>query len=261
MTVEISCPICHQRVTVITDGFVRFHFDAEGDQCTFTRTAHSKGGANRNPRSLVPERAAEPTAELEATNELQSDGVREALGECRVRFARSAFNLFGSRRTQTCCLLISTRHRTIGVQPAQSLLRSNGPMRARAAAYGRSPAACPHWVDVTSLNQRLETMRTLVLACIVLSSLSIVGCSKALPDPEAIPTSTELSRAPVQWEDYAAELKANIDDMAALPDCAGLQNEFDIADANSEATMDRVGHGNAELMRYVDEAMRLAHCY
>jgi len=65
----------------------------------------------------------------------------------------------------------------------------------------------------------------------------------------------------VQWQDYAAELKGRIDHLAAAKDCTGLQQQFDIADKNDDATRNRTGHGNSELMGYIDSAMHGAGCY
>ncbi len=65
----------------------------------------------------------------------------------------------------------------------------------------------------------------------------------------------------VQWGDYASDLKGRIDGEAARKDCAALQTDFDDADANNDATVARTGHNNAELMGYIDDAMRGAGCY
>jgi len=68
-------------------------------------------------------------------------------------------------------------------------------------------------------------------------------------------------RADVPWADYDGSVKTRIDQLEAAADCAGLQIEFDTADGNSAATQNRTGHSNADLMQYIDEAMRLADCY
>jgi hypothetical protein len=72
---------------------------------------------------------------------------------------------------------------------------------------------------------------------------------------------TETKRTDVQWENYAPEVKIRLDEMMEAKDCEGLQAQFDISDANNEATMNRVGHNNAKLMAYTDEAMQIAGCY
>lgn len=64
----------------------------------------------------------------------------------------------------------------------------------------------------------------------------------------------------VQWQDYAASLRSRIDAAQLARDCNRLQAEYDMADANNVATMNRVGHSNAELMSYIDAAMRSAGC-
>ena len=66
----------------------------------------------------------------------------------------------------------------------------------------------------------------------------------------------------VQWQDYkTADLKSQIDALASAKDCAGLQEQFNNADTNNTATMNRTGHNNAELMRYIDARLRDAGCY
>lgn len=65
----------------------------------------------------------------------------------------------------------------------------------------------------------------------------------------------------VQWEDYDLSVKQRIDSMARDGDCAGLQAEFDTADANNDITMNRTGHNNARLMGYIDDQLDAAGCY
>ena len=68
------------------------------------------------------------------------------------------------------------------------------------------------------------------------------------------------SEGDVPWGDYASDLRQRIDAATDAQDCAELQAEFDAADANSDATMTRTGHNNADLMGYIDDAMRDAGC-
>lgn len=63
------------------------------------------------------------------------------------------------------------------------------------------------------------------------------------------------------WDDYSSSVKYRIDSMAEVGDCDGLQEEFDTADLNNDATLARTGHNNAELMGYIDDKMRDAGCY
>ena len=69
------------------------------------------------------------------------------------------------------------------------------------------------------------------------------------------------SSSDVDWENYAPEVKTRIDSLAASGDCAALQREFDIADANDALQRDRVGEGNADLMGYIDDKLTSAGCY
>ena len=91
--------------------------------------------------------------------------------------------------------------------------------------------------------------RSLVLAAIVLA-----GCGT----PSGANGGGTSS---VQWKDYAANLQAQLDASANAKDCAALQKQFNAADANSQATVSRTGHNNADLMAYIDGKMRGAGCY
>lgn len=79
--------------------------------------------------------------------------------------------------------------------------------------------------------------------------------------PDDTTATTEGSTIDVPWDDYAAQVKITIDDLAIAKDCTGLQAQFDTADANNEATMTRTGHNNADLMSYIDDKLRTAGCY
>lgn len=57
--------------------------------------------------------------------------------------------------------------------------------------------------------------------------------------------------ASVNGDQYAPEVKERIDSAVDAADCDALQQEFDTAD----------GHGDADLMTYIDDAMESAGCY
>lgn len=69
------------------------------------------------------------------------------------------------------------------------------------------------------------------------------------------------STSGVPWGDYSPAARTRIDTLAVGNDCPALQAEFDQAEANGAATLTRTGHNNAELMGYIDTAMRDAGCY
>ena len=78
----------------------------------------------------------------------------------------------------------------------------------------------------------------------------------------AEPTETEEDDGGVDWENYAPAVRRRIDGLAKAKDCAGLQEQFDLAEANNDAQRERTGDGNADLMGYIDEAMSgPADCY
>lgn len=93
------------------------------------------------------------------------------------------------------------------------------------------------------------------------SSTEEPPAASAQPTPAEEVAEPESDRTEVPWADYEVTLQAQIDDLTAAGDCAGLQAAFDTADANNDATMSRTGHNNADLMTYIDESMRLAECY
>jgi hypothetical protein len=99
-----------------------------------------------------------------------------------------------------------------------------------------------------------------VLSFILSSLLVLAGCSE--PHTTTTPSSGAGADAPsVPWSDYATDVRPRIDAATTAKDCAALQKEFDVADANNEATRTRTGHSNADLMAYIDAALRAGGCY
>src|SRR5215212_268890 len=100
-------------------------------------------------------------------------------------------------------------------------------------------------------------MRTARLA---LFALALAACGQpSLPSGAATPQPPVGPAVP--WSDYTAGLQSRIDSLAASKNCAGLQAEFDTANANNTITINRTGHGNADLMGYIDAKLRAAGCY
>lgn len=93
------------------------------------------------------------------------------------------------------------------------------------------------------------------MARLLLSLIFIIGTCNG--DPLA-PSGAAQG---VPWADYAGGVQSHIDTLKAQRDCAGLQSEFNNADANNAATMSRTGHNNAEMMKYIDSAMSQVGCY
>lgn len=87
------------------------------------------------------------------------------------------------------------------------------------------------------------------------------GASEPSRAPVAETPAGHADRTHVPWRHYAPAVKLRIDRMEQRGNCAGLQKEFDTADANSDLMMDRRGHSNAALMGYIDEALQAAGCY
>lgn len=60
---------------------------------------------------------------------------------------------------------------------------------------------------------------------------------------------------------YADQVRISIDAQVAAKDCKALQAAFDTATANDAAQRTRTGSGTADLMTYIDGALKFAHCY
>ena len=65
----------------------------------------------------------------------------------------------------------------------------------------------------------------------------------------------------VRWSDYAPSLHAKIDAMATAKDCDALQIEFNQIGATNLAMRNRFGHGNLEVLKYIDDKEREASCF
>lgn len=63
------------------------------------------------------------------------------------------------------------------------------------------------------------------------------------------------------WNNYSSDVKLRIHKLIENKDCKGLQNEFNIADKNNQAQMNRTGRNNAELMDFIDNNMKKLGCY
>lgn len=57
------------------------------------------------------------------------------------------------------------------------------------------------------------------------------------------------------WERYSPNVKSRIYELIKKKDCDGLQHEFNLADDNNQAQLNRTGRNNAELMNFIDDKM------
>ena len=149
-------------------------------------------------------------------------------------------------------------------------------------AYREDSAGWLPAVAATTSAARRHPWRTLIAAAVILVVVVAIGQNawRLHPSPGYVPGSAGSGpRPPVAWpgqsspgpgsgsggtswwSKYDSSVKSRIDNLAAAGDCAGLQAEFDIADANDDATRDRTGSGTADLMGYIDDKMRAAACY
>lgn len=100
-----------------------------------------------------------------------------------------------------------------------------------------------------------------VLLLIVVLAAGLLAAPGDNDDQAAVTRSTPAPSASMFGSKYSVTVQERIDTMADHRDCAGLQDEFDIADANDAATRNRTGSGTADLMGYIDDAMRRVGCY
>ncbi len=63
------------------------------------------------------------------------------------------------------------------------------------------------------------------------------------------------------WEEYSPEVKDRVEMLIFNKDCKKLQEEFETADNNSNSQRARTGHGNTDLMDFLDEQMRELDCF
>jgi hypothetical protein len=65
----------------------------------------------------------------------------------------------------------------------------------------------------------------------------------------------------VAWRDYEPGLQAKIDAMAVAKDCAGMQLEFNEIGGTNLAVRNKFGHGNEEILQYIDLKERADNCF
>ncbi len=94
-------------------------------------------------------------------------------------------------------------------------------------------------------------VRMLAGACLI---LAIGSCSSS--DDNSAPTTTV-----VLWEDYEPGLQAKIDAMATAKDCDGMQLKFNQIGGTNLAVRNKFGHGNEEVLGYIDARERQANCF
>ncbi len=95
-------------------------------------------------------------------------------------------------------------------------------------------------------------LRTLTGAC---AALTLAACSSS---DGGVGTSETVV---VPWRDYAPSLQAKIDAMALAKDCDGMQVDFNRIGATNLAMRNRFGHGNVEVLQYIDDKEREANCF
>jgi predicted lipoprotein len=90
---------------------------------------------------------------------------------------------------------------------------------------------------------------TLIAAC---AALALSSCSK-----DDAPTQDTVV---VAWRDYTPGLQNKIDAMARAKDCQGLLIEFNEIGGTNLAVRTKFGHGNEEILQYIDDLERQTNC-
>jgi hypothetical protein len=117
------------------------------------------------------------------------------------------------------------------------------------------------------VHQRFATVTGVALATALLGAcgsspdVSSTAVKSITPAPATSAAAPKETVPSVPWLDYAPGVKVNIDALRRAKKCSALQAQFDTAEANNEATAARVGHNNADLMNYIEAAIRAADCY
>jgi len=65
----------------------------------------------------------------------------------------------------------------------------------------------------------------------------------------------------VPWRDYEPSMQTKIDAMAAAKDCQGLLVQFNEIGGTNLAVRTKFGHGNEEILQYIDRKERAAGCF
>ena len=100
-----------------------------------------------------------------------------------------------------------------------------------------------------------DRMKRLLVVGAVLMAFATTACSG-----QTAATASAEPAAAVQWQDYTSDLQSSIDQLAVAKDCAGLLAQIDAAENNKDATIDRTGHDNAQLISYIHAAIATAGC-
>jgi len=83
------------------------------------------------------------------------------------------------------------------------------------------------------------------------AALTLCACSNGQSQDGAL----------VPWRDYPPSLQKKIDAMAAAKDCEGLLLEFNEIGGTNLAVRTKFGHGNTELLQYIDTREHRDHCF
>lgn len=84
------------------------------------------------------------------------------------------------------------------------------------------------------------------------AALIVCACSSS----DKVATTTT-----VPWRDYEPGLQSQIDAMSAAKDCDGMQSVFNKIGATNLAVRNAHGHGNEEVLGYIDAKERAAGCF
>ena len=73
--------------------------------------------------------------------------------------------------------------------------------------------------------------------------------------------SSDAKSHEVVWKDYEPGLQAKIDGWATAKDCQNLTLEFNQIGGTNLAVRTKFGHGNEEILDYIDAKQHAAGCF
>jgi hypothetical protein len=87
-----------------------------------------------------------------------------------------------------------------------------------------------------------------------------IAAQSASQSSSALPSTSVGTRTEVIWADYSLGLKSDIENATVSKDCRGIQTFFGLTTATEDSMKAAKGHGNANLVSYLNESLKLAGC-
>ena len=105
----------------------------------------------------------------------------------------------------------------------------------------------------------ISKWKAIKVACITAGVLILsTGCGATSENSGA--NQQRPQTAGVNWDNYPPLVKSRTSQLITERDCSSLRKEFDNSYANDANQRNRVGEGNANLMTYIDDALKSSDC-